>query len=119
MWRDANYNATSGWVWIDDTYSYDPSGGEQNSRTEYEDLKLWTVRDDIMMRNRKNGVTKQGMLYAVIPKFTLEEWDLTPTLNHTFLKSPQNITYKVIGILDLTHDPDYFCYYLTLKREEI
>ena len=119
MWQDIRYNGTTGWTWIDNDYSYDPRGSEKDGYVEYEDLRVWIIHASMFPKTRPDGTIMKAEYFALIEKGTLDEWDLTPIANRTFLKGPSGITYKVVQVLDMTHDLDYYCWYLGLRREQL
>jgi hypothetical protein len=119
MWNEAERHGNRNWVWIERNPTYSPDGTRKEPNTEYENIRMWVTRSHTMMKDRKKGVINTSVYYIIISKFDLEYWDLTPHVNKTFFRRPDGVTFKTIGIMDYTNDPDYLCYYLTVKREEI
>lgn len=118
MWQEAMATGTRGWQWIQRTDTYDPSGSNKDGRVIYEDLKVLIAEDTKMRYNRKLGTIANQQMGIILPKFQLTEEDIVPIINRTFFVKDGE-SFKVIGILDKTEDPEYFSYYLTLRRESI
>lgn len=118
MWTEVMATGTRGWQWIERADTYDPSGSNKDGRVVYEDLKVIVVEQDVMRVTRSKGTVVEGYINIILPVFQLTEEELVPHLNRTFFKKGNNL-YKVIGILDKTEDPEYFSYYLTLRRDNI
>lgn len=124
MWQEARIHGSNNWQWIQRNDTYSPSGSTKTGRTVYSNLRIWVTDTNLMKVSRSKGTIMNQYKYALIDKFQLIQDpdiaydEVTPQVNRTFLKK-DGVMYKVIGILDLTEDPNYFCYYFTLKREEI
>lgn len=118
MWQEALATGTRGWEWIERTNTYDPAGSNKDGRVIYEDLKILIAKTSKMRVTRSKGTIVEEYLYAIVPKFQLTDDELVPAVNRTFFRKGNDI-YKVIGVLDNTDDPEYFTYYLTLRRDNI
>lgn len=118
LWQEAMATGTFGWQWIVRTDTYSPEGSIKDGRVIYENLKVLVVKDDKMRVTRSKGTIVEEYLYIILPKFQLAEDSLVPEVNNTFFKKGNDL-YKVIGVLDKTDNPEFFCYYLTLRRDNI
>lgn len=122
MWAEAMATGTRGWDWHQRTDDYDPAGSTKTGRVLYEDLKMILFEEDIMRVSRKRGTVYSQYAYAILPVFQLRSdelaEDIAPEVNRTFFVNGTQ-SYKVIGILDRSDDPEWFSYYLTLRRESI
>lgn len=122
MWSEVMATGTRGWNWIERTDTYNPAGSNKDGRVVYENLKVLVVKDDKMRVSRSKGMIINEYLHIILPIFQLNsdelEEPIRPTIDRTFFTDGTH-TYKVIGILDYTANPEYFTYHLTLKRESI
>ena len=122
MWAEAMAIGTRGWDWHQRTVTYDPAGSTKTGRVVYENLKMHVFKEDKMRVSRKNGTIVDQYMYAILPVFQLRdvelEEDIEPVINRTFFVKGDD-SFKVIGILDFSDDPEYFSYYLTLRRESL
>lgn len=117
MWQSVYADQSTGWDWIVRNYTYNRDGGESSFIT-YHDIKIRFVNASRFDRRDKYGKTNTEVTHAIVPKFELTDDELTPKTQVTFLRKA-GIVYRVIGVQDLTEDPAYFCYYLTLRRDEL
>ena len=122
MWAEVMATGTRGWNWVQRTDTYTPSGSIKDGRIIYENLKVIVVKDSKMRISRSKGTIMNEYLDIILPVFQLSDVELEepiyPEINRTFFTNGTD-SYKVIGILDYSQDPEYFSYYLSLRRESI
>ena len=118
MWSEVMATGTRGWQWIERIDTYTPEGSIKDGRVVYDNLKVIVVQDHKMRVTRSKGTIVEEHMYIILPKFQLTDEDIVPTLNRTFFKKGNDL-FKVIGIIDKSDDPEYFSYYLTLRRDNI
>jgi len=113
---------TRGWNWVQRTEVYSPNGSNKDGRVIYEDLKILFVEDDKFRVTRSKGTIVEQYVEIILPVFQLRsvelEEEIYPLVNRTFFVKG-NDSYKVIGVMDKTEDPEYFCYFLTVRRDNI
>ena len=119
MWCEVMATGDRGWQWIqrEDT-GYDKSGSIKDGRVIYEDIKILMLTDDVVRITRSKGTIITQYFECFVPVFQLTDEDIVPIINKTFFKK-NGITYKVIGIHDMSTDPEFFCYRLTLRRDSL
>ena len=118
LWQEVMATGERGWEWIQRTDTYSKSGSNKDGRVIYEDLKILMLTDDVISTSRSKGTIVTQYFECFVPKFELTDDEIVPIINRTFFRK-NGITYKVIGIHDLTNDPEFFCYRLTLRRDSL
>jgi len=117
LWADAMNNVTPGWTLIQRTeVPYDPAGSPKLGDTSYENIKLMIRRKVASKIEGIKGTRYQELIYVIIPIHSLAEIEVVPKVNYTFLEK-DGVRWRTIGLLDLSDDPYYMCYNLTLEKD--
>ena len=117
LWADAMNQLTSGWTLIHRVeVPYDPAGTPKSGNTSYTGIKMSIKHTTASKIEGTKGTRYQELIYAVIPIHSLTEIGIVPRVNYTFLEK-DGVRWRTVGLLDLSDDPYYMCYNLTLEKD--